>query len=337
MTFGSNYVCRTLGLANACLRVREDTMKRSSRARWTSYLLGMTLLAVDACGSSSIVPRERSDGGQTAPTDATSDAFPDALLDASVVGCPESPTPTSATGNLLAMSFQLFLGDHPLIFGESNPLAGGGYLIPLNVRFYVSSVMLLRADNAPLPVDLVNSDGVIEPYGIHLFNAEEAASTSLRVRAPAGTYTGMSFLWGLDVGCNFSNAGERNPPLSAASGMTWPILGYLFLRMEGQLTDVPGANAGGEAAAGGVIAMGGAPGVPAAPRMQIVGPISVPAAGEVSRTVKVQVDQIFHGTTIPEHEEYPGPIPLPIFGPLLAGERLRQSAAGLEIFVLTPP
>ena len=269
-------------------------------------------------------------GGNSAPDGGG------AVADASAVVCPESLAPRLTSGAILEIPLRLFLADQPMTFGEPNVLPGGGTLTPLNVRFYVSNVALLRDSAAAVPVDMVTAAGAPEPYGVHLFNAEDPGSTILRIRAPAGPYTGFSFLWGLDVPCNVSVAAARNPPLSFSSQMSWPVLGYLFFRYEGRLTDLPASDVGNDARVSSLIAMGGAPGLPTAPAILVPGSLSVPASGLVSQVVRVQMDEVFRGSNIPEHEAWPTPVPPPPGGGLADGERLRQSAAGLKVFVFAP-
>jgi hypothetical protein len=175
--------------------------------------------------------------------------------------CPEAPAPRLASGTVVELPLELTLDGAPLQFAEANPLPAGATLTPLSVRFYISDVALLRDGGEPLPVDVVTSAGAVAPYGVHLFNADDDASTTLRVLAPAGEYQGITFVWGLALSCNRRHPAASNPPLSATSQMSWPHGGgYLFFRYEGRTALAgqggAGAGAGGAAGAGPVTAGG---------------------------------------------------------------------------------
>src|SRR6266404_6513134 len=179
---------------------------------------------------------------------------------AAAKACPVSPTPRRSTGTTLSLSVAPILEGKPFVFGDANALAPGVKVTPLNFRFYVSHVSLLQTGGASVPVDLVTATGAVEPYGVHLFNAEDAASEVLRVLAPAGTYAGLTFTLGLDDACNSGLPGDRMPPLTDTSQMTWPhAIGYLLLRLEDQL-DTSGAADAGTIAIPTLVHMGGVPG-----------------------------------------------------------------------------
>lgn len=163
--------------------------------------------------------------------------------------CPEAPEPRLASGTILELPIELTFDGAALLFAEDNPLPGGGTLTPLGVRFYVSDVALLRDGADPLPVDIVTSTATAAPYGVHLFNADDDASVTLRVLAPAGEYQGISFLWGLAQSCNTRAPELSSAPLSPTSEMTWPHTGFLFFRYEGR-TAFPDPSGAGGASAG---------------------------------------------------------------------------------------
>jgi hypothetical protein len=168
---------------------------------------------------------------------------------AAVGPCPEAPTSRLASGTVLEIPISLMLQGKPLLFAEANPVAGNGTLTPLDVRFYVSEVALLRGNAESLPVDIVTPSGSVSPYGVYFFTADDVASTTLRVRAPAGEYTGITFLLGLIQACNTRNPELMRAPLSATSQMTWPHTGYLFFRYQGRST-FPAQGSGGSGGAG---------------------------------------------------------------------------------------
>jgi hypothetical protein len=169
---------------------------------------------------------------------------------------------------VLELPLQLLLGNQPFVFGQENALPGGASLVPLDLRFFISGVSLLRADSEqPIPVDIVTAAGTPAPYGVYFFNAEDPSASALRVLAPPGTYLGLSFRLGLASACNTRDPGASDPPLSPTSQMTWPHTGYLFLRFEGRYSSGAGGGGGSSGlpssnSGGGASAAGGASGSP---------------------------------------------------------------------------
>ena len=254
--------------------------------------------------------------------------------------CPEHPKLQRSEGTLVSLALQPVLAEKPFVFGQANALADGGSLIPLNFRFYVSEVSLLpMSGEAPIAVDLVTAAGSPEPYGVHLFNAEDVDSGTLRVLAPPGQYAGLSFALGLKLACNQQAPTTLSDPLTDVSQMTWPHLaGFLFLRYEGRYTAADGsdgADAGTNQQFPPLVHMGGDVGKELVPRITAEGALSVPANGRLEQRLRVVMDEIFKGAT--------SDIDLgDVSAPLLAspgvpqGERLRRELPELHVFVLEP-
>lgn len=247
-------------------------------------------------------------------------------------GCPESPAPRRSGGTVVEIAVQPILQGRLMTFGAAHPLDGGGTLTLLNLRFYVSGVSLLATTGQQVDVDLVTAAGQPEPYGVHLVNAEDAASTTMRVLAPPGDYTALTFNFGLGDTCNLFDASQQHAPLSAASQMTWPHTGYLFLRYEGRFGGSASAD-GGTSELPPSIHMGGFPGLVMAPVMHVNTQLAVPAQGLLSRHLRLVMDEIFRGAqAAADLSRYIGPP-----GPeAIAGEHLRQTAPTLPIFVVAP-
>jgi methanobactin biosynthesis MbnP-like protein len=256
--------------------------------------------------------------------------------------CAEHPEARALNGTILELPIVVDLNGKPLVYGDANPIAGGRTITPLNLRFYISAVSLSKGDgSAPVPADLVTAAGAVEPYGIHFYNAEEAASAVLRVRAPAGSYQQIDFVFGLEDRCN-AGPPERNPPLSTASQMTWPHdFAYLFLRYEGRIDPAAGAAAPGSPD-GGIsdpptsIHMGGFPNVLLAPAMKSAGTIRIPANAPSPRLHFI-LDEVFKAalTDVPDLRTSL-PALLPPGQETLLGEHLRQTAPTRPIFVVRP-
>ncbi|HEY8943681.1 MAG TPA: MbnP family protein, partial [Polyangiaceae bacterium] len=178
-------------------------------------------------------------------------------------GCLEATAALRSEGTLVEVQTELMLAGKAVEYAEPNAIEGGT-LMPLELRFYVSEVELIRSDTSTVAVDIVTNTGTPVPYGVHLVNAEDPASLRFSLLAPPGSYSGVSFTFGLKESCN-TGLMDRKAPLSAASQMTWPhTFGYLFLRYAGQFQPAgdaaPNPAGGGAARPPGVIHMGGVPG-----------------------------------------------------------------------------
>ncbi|HXI56782.1 MAG TPA: MbnP family protein [Polyangia bacterium] len=264
--------------------------------------------------------------------------------------CAEAPPPRRSDGAILEIPIAAQLAGKVMRFGEANVAANGQTVTPLNLRFYLSNVILTKAGVAQrVPVDIVDAAGKVLPYGIHFYNADDPASQVLRVRAPVGDYSAITFSFGLGDDCNAGEP-ERTPPLSATSQMTWPHgFGYLFFRYEGRVSSGTGDGGAGPDASradGGdtasadpeipaAIHMGGFPHLLMAPVIRIAAPLSVPStAGTANqRTLRLVMDEVFKGANTPVMSDLPIPPP-GIEGAL--GESLRKTAPTLTLFVLTP-
>ena len=254
--------------------------------------------------------------------------------------CVEQPVPQRSQGTLLSLPLKLTLANQPFVFGQPNALTDGGSLVALNLRFYVSDVHLLRNSGDPVAVDLVTEAGVPEPYGVHLFNAEEADSASLRLLAPPGDYSGLSFAFGIKLGCNQQAPAQLSEPLTDVSQMTWPHTGgFLFLRYEGLYT----AAAGGAGAAGAspaakippAVHMGGDIRKELVPSVSVSGAFSIPESGKLEKGLNVALDELFKGATadIDVSDVAVGLLSTPA---AVAGERLRRQLSALHVFVFAP-
>src|SRR6185503_20576600 len=138
---------------------------------------------------------------------------------AAAVTCDQSPTPLRAAGTTVEVPLDLVYQGKPFVYGEPNAVTSTLTVLPLNVRFYLSAVELLTAGGGSVPVDMITATGELQPYGVFLFNAEDPAMQTLRVRAPAGSYTGIKVALGLNVPCDVGDPGGRTFPLSEDSQM----------------------------------------------------------------------------------------------------------------------
>ncbi|MEI9952851.1 MAG: MbnP family protein [Pseudomonadota bacterium] len=254
--------------------------------------------------------------------------------------CLEHPTPLRTQGTVLSFALRLVLSGKPFVFGQPNALADGGSLVPLNLRFYISEVSLLPSGGEPpVAVDVVTAAGAPEPYGVHFFNAEEADSGTLRVLAPPGQYSGVSFALGIKLSCNQQTPASLADPLTDTSQMTWPHTGgFLFLRYEALHTAADGSDASSADADSKfppMVHMGGNISEELVPHVTVTGALSVPESGTLETGLSVVMDEIFKGATadIDVSDVINGPLAGPDSE---AGERLRRELPELHAFVLEP-
>jgi len=255
---------------------------------------------------------------------------------ATTTTCAAHPSALRAQGGVLSLVLTPTLAGQPFEFGQPNPLAEGGSLVPLNFRFYISQVELLPSSGGPVPVNLVTPTGDVEPYDVHLFNAEDDASATLRVLAPPGTYQGLSFALGIQLACNRQSPASMSEPLSDISQMTWPHTGgYLFLRYEGRYTAENGSTEA-RADVPPAVHMGGNITQELVPRVTVSGALTIPASGTLEERLIVDMSKIFAGATakIDVSDVAVGLLSAP---ESIAGERLRRELPTLEAFVLAPP
>jgi hypothetical protein len=230
----------------------------------------------------------------------------------------------------LTLQAEVFFEGSALNAGQPNPSSSGGTLTPLDLRFYMSHVALLQADGSSVPADLVDESGTLKPFGVQLVNMDDNASLSVRLLGPPGSYTGVSFVLGLDDACN-SGSFERKAPLSATSGMTWPPpFGYLFFRYEGMFSPGPTEKR----TLPGAIHMGGLVGSLLAPTVTAPGALTLFKGVPARRKLRLALDQVFAAALAPTNL---GSFVGPPGSEVEAGERLRLAASSTPLFVLVEP
>lgn len=120
-----------------------------------------------------------------------------------------------------------------------------------DLRFFISQVELLRDDGTSVPLALT-VDGKWQSEDVALLDFEDGTgdcsetgnadtNTTIRGRAPAGSYTGVRFALGVPFELNHQNAEIAQAPLNVAA-MWWIWQGgYKFLRID--LTEINGEPA----------------------------------------------------------------------------------------------
>lgn len=266
-------------------------------------------------------PEAQSSGGSSS-TGGTLPLGPDGFS----ADCPEDLLRPSVATQTVQVQLDLRTNDEPFVFGEPNSLQAGGTVLPTNFRFYLSQFSLYRGEERH-PATLVDAEGAALAYGVQLVNAEDQATLSFDLASEPGEYDGISFLLGLSHGCNQAFQ-PLKAPLDDASQLKWPhVLGFLFLRFEGNLDQLADPETPNE------IHMGSAAGDAGfAPEFFL----SLPQGqdpGTLSLTVALDAILEAAAADTDLSDFYlPPPAPPTIDEEVLAGERLRRAALDFEIF-----
>ena len=257
-------------------------------------------------------------------------ATPDAGTPVAPVECLEHPAARTVPTTPISIKVELSYAGSPVTFGE--PFAiDGGTLTLTNLRFYISNPALRLPTGGDVPVDLMAGDGALAPYGVVLVNAEDPSAMTFQIAAPAGDYSGLSFLVGIPDACNGVDYG-RSPPLSAISQMTWPPpFGYLFLRYAGKRGEGTPTDA-----TPGAIDMGGFPRQILAPRIWAESDLRISSARTVRLTVAL--DQLFRAVGMPadlgEYAQILSAVP-GLGNAQMNGQHLLQNLGAVAAFTIT--
>jgi hypothetical protein len=151
-----------------------------------------------------------------------------------------SALPSSAPVTTLDVHF--VAGQNPLVIGSEVSASGGAKVRPSKARFFLSELKLVDGAGRSVQTELTDEDGNRLPYGLTLVDFERPASMKIRLRAPAGSYRGLSVSVGVPTNCetgerlNHSDASAMKPPLDVDTDMYWSWNpGYVFLKFEGQV------------------------------------------------------------------------------------------------------
>ena len=119
-------------------------------------------------------------------------------------------------------------------------LGTGADLTPMDFRFYVHDVRLVRDDGTEVAVQL-DDDGMWQNGEVALLDFEngcgDMGNADLNDRiigtAPSGNYTGLRFKMGVPESLNHADASVAEPPLNLTS-LFWNWNGgYKFIRIDG--------------------------------------------------------------------------------------------------------
>lgn len=160
-----------------------------------------------------------------------------ALLAAGVVSsCKKDGDSSEPTVGTVAFEVENMVGAKAVTLdGTAYATATGETFTVTTLKYYLSNIKFTKADGSTYAA----------PGEYHLVDAAKPSSTSFTVsNVPTGTYTGVSFVVGVDStttkGDPLALPGDLNP----ANNMYWVwATGHIFLKLEGTVTSVSPAKA----------------------------------------------------------------------------------------------
>ncbi len=127
-------------------------------------------------------------------------------------------------------------GDASLVFGTEYTNAAGEKLTFSTFNYFVSNFVLVKADGSEY---VVPKDSC---YFLCKHDDPDSRDVVLK-NVPAGDYTSLKFMIGVDSAKSVSPAGERTgvlDPATGANGMYWSWnAGYIFVKVEGTSPQAP--------------------------------------------------------------------------------------------------
>ena len=143
----------------------------------------------------------------------------------------------------VSLRFRAMVGAEPFACGKSYPNIGKSHttITPADFAMYVHDVKLLTADGTQVPLTL-DQDGLYQDGTLALLDFEDGtgpcsngnASTHTEIRgtAPAGQYTGVSFVIGVPFERNHLDL-TTQPPLLSITRLFWAWnSGHQFVRVD---------------------------------------------------------------------------------------------------------
>ncbi len=147
------------------------------------------------------------------------------------VKTPPNDTDTAvATGRALRLNFNNVVNGHPLVLkNETYTNAFGDEFTVSDYVYYISNIKLFTDDGKEYA----------EPESYHLvIHHKDSTKTILFKNLPAGNYTRVEFLIGVDSARNTS--GAQTGALDPMNGMFWDWnTGYIMARLEGKSAQSP--------------------------------------------------------------------------------------------------
>jgi uncharacterized repeat protein (TIGR04052 family) len=167
----------------------------------------------------------------------------------SQIGC--SAPAEDASTRMVSIRFEAMVGDEPFACGEeyTNVGVGQSSMTPIDLRFYIHDVRLVRDDGESVPVELVE-DGRWQRAGVALLDFEDrtgrcdngTSATNRLVEGSVldGEYRALAFTLGVPFELNHLDASTASAPLNLTA-MFWSWnAGYKFLRLDAATAANPG-------------------------------------------------------------------------------------------------
>jgi hypothetical protein len=150
-------------------------------------------------------------------------------------GCKKDPDSQPTFGNV-SFAMENMVGTKDLALdGTAYTTASGETFTVTTLKYYISNIKLTKTDGSIYAA----------PGEYHLIDASKPSSSSFTVsNVPAGDYSGVSFVVGVDStttkGDPLALPGDLNP----ANAMYWAwATGHIFLKLEGTVTSTSPAKA----------------------------------------------------------------------------------------------
>lgn len=151
----------------------------------------------------------------------------------SLVSCKKDSVPTNDEKGALTLEFDHIVNSEPLVLETKDYQNANGDSFKVTVfKYYISNITLTKADGSSYKV----------PESYYLIDASKPSSFLNNVNdIPAGDYTNISFIIGVDKERNL--AGAQTGALDPTLGMFWTWnSGYIFVKMEGSSPQSTAAN-----------------------------------------------------------------------------------------------
>jgi hypothetical protein len=133
-----------------------------------------------------------------------------------------TPVPVADVGTV-KVTFKNMVDTLPLVFGNTYRNPNGDTMSINMFKYYISNVVFTKSDGSKH----------VEPNSYHLINQGLSSSLSFVVsNIPAGTYTSVTYMIGVDSIRNVS--GAQDGDLMQSLNMFWDwSTGYIMLKLEG--------------------------------------------------------------------------------------------------------
>lgn len=155
-----------------------------------------------------------------------------------VSSCVKKPEPTpnpTPTGNEVHFNFENYFGNEELELNTGNYTTMNNEQIKVTMfNYWVTNIVFINKDGSEYK----------EPESYRLLRSDKHATHHFHVPdVPAGTYTGMKFIIGVDVPRNTSGAqdGALDPAVNGDMYWSWNT-GYIQAKMEGTSPQSTAAN-----------------------------------------------------------------------------------------------